>query len=131
IAALGSALSLHISGRVFKRIVPDTKTASEKIDLLGLIGTVKSGKVDLEFGQVKVKDNFGNELEVPCIALDAERMPKYGEEVVLVDWEPEKNRFKIVPFRLDGDDETRRLGDGRRRARELKLAERRKRAINV
>jgi hypothetical protein len=131
IAALGSAVTLHLAGRAFRRIAPDSKSASDKLDLLGLVGVVKSGKVDLEYGQVRVVDSFNNQLDLPCVALDEQRQPKYGDEVVLVDWDPAVNRFKIVPFVLDGDDEQKRLDQGRRRARELRLVDRRKRATNA
>src|SRR5262249_28552759 len=83
LAATGSILFLRVVAGLFRKIVPDGKTASDRWDLLGLVGKVKTTKIDAEFGQALVKDSFGNELEVACIALDAERTAKYGEEVVL------------------------------------------------
>jgi hypothetical protein len=123
LAFAGSFASIQVLSRVFRKIIPEfVKTASDRYDLLGLVGVVKSGKVDGEFGQVRVKDNFGHELELPCIALDIERGAKYGEEVVLVDWDPTLNRFKVVPFSEAEPDETKRLADGKRRARALRVA---------
>jgi hypothetical protein len=122
-ALFGSLVPIRVVARVFKRLIPDTvKTASDRLDLLGLVGVVKSGVVDVEFGQVQVIDGFGHELEVPCIALDAERTAKYGEEVVLVDWEPAINRFKIVPFENERDDREKRIERGQQRAKELRTA---------
>ncbi|MCK6549192.1 YqiJ family protein [Myxococcota bacterium] len=124
-AAAGALLVARVGARLFARLAPDAKSVSDKWDLLGLVGVVTTTKVDLELGQVRVKDTFGNELEVPCIARDAARIPKYGEEVVLVDWTPERNRFEVVPFSLDADDATKRLEEGRRRARALRATARR------
>ena len=99
LAITGAWGALAISTRVYKRYLPDNvHTASDRRDLLGLVGTVISKRVDTEFGQVRIKDNFGHELEVPCVALDRERSAANGEEVVLVEWNAKQNRFKVVPF---------------------------------
>lgn len=121
LAFAGAFAAIQVSSRLFRKMFPDTvKTASDRYDLLGLVGTVKSGKVDGEFGQVRLKDNFGHELEVPCIALDDARTAKYGDEVVLVDWDAARNRFKVVPFSDANPDQAERLADGKRRARALR-----------
>lgn len=125
LAFAGSFGAVQVVSRLFRKIVPDAaKSSSDRYDLLGLVGVVKSGKLDQEFGNVLVKDNFGHPLEVPCMALDVARGAKYGDEVVLVDWDPAKNRFKVVPFNEAETDESKRLQEGRRRAKELRAANR-------
>jgi membrane protein implicated in regulation of membrane protease activity len=123
LAFAGAFATIQIASRLFQKIAPDSKkTSSDKYDLLGLVGVVKSPAVDHEFGQVQLTDNFGRALEVTCVAVDPARAPKYGDEVVLVDWDPAIARFKVVPFSEADKDEDKRLLDGRRRAKALRAA---------
>ena len=97
-AFAGALLGLRASARLFARFAPDVRTASGRAELVGLPGVVLTAKVDAEFGMVRVKDAFGHELEVPCVGPVDGREVREGDEVVLTAWDPERNRFRVVPF---------------------------------
>jgi hypothetical protein len=100
VALVGAVL---IGGRISNavgKIVPKTETyCPGSNDLVGLFGTVIM-TVDQRFGQVHVRDQYGNLHKVLCQATDGETIPK-GQQVVLVSYDREKRRYLVAEAQLE------------------------------
>lgn len=95
--------AILIGGRISSavgKIVPKTETyCPGSNDLVGLFGTVIM-TVDQRFGQVHVRDSYGNLHKVLCEATDGETIPK-GRQVVLVSYDQEKRRYLVAEAQLE------------------------------
>ena len=80
----------RILGRVFDL---GAKGATAKHELSGKIGVVASHELGPRFGEIRVRDERGNELLVHARIEAGEAPLKLGEEVVLVDYDPESELF--------------------------------------
>ncbi len=85
-----------VSG-VVARLFPDVETySSDNQSLLGQVAQVVSGQVTLKFGRAKIKDQYGNVLTVFCRISEGKEVPKRGDEIVLIDYDPSDNKFEVV-----------------------------------
>jgi hypothetical protein len=93
---IGIIATKFLSG-VIARIIPEIETYSSNNEaLLGLVAQVVSAQVTTTFGRAKVKDQHGNFLTVFCKTQDGKEVPKRGDEVVLIDYDPSDKKFEVV-----------------------------------
>jgi hypothetical protein len=67
----------------------------KKHELCGKVGVVASATVDDKFGEVRVRDDAGNELLVHGKLQKGEAPLKRGAEIVLVDYDEKSELFWI------------------------------------
>lgn len=93
---VGIIATKFLSG-IIARIFPQIETySSSNESLLGQVARVVSGQVTSKFGRAKVKDQYGNELTVFCKIPDGKEVPKRGDEVVLIEYDPSDNKFEVA-----------------------------------
>ena len=103
----GAAFVVGIIGTKFlagaiARVFPEVESYSSSNEtLLGQVAQVVSGQVTSKFGRAKVKDQYGNVLTVFCKVRDGKEVPKRGDEVVLVDYDPSDNKFEVT--KMEGE----------------------------
>lgn len=101
-ASCGVALVIGIIGTKFlsgiiARIFPTVETySSSNQSLLGQVARVVSGEVTTGFGRAKVNDPYGNTLTVFCKIPEGKEVPKRGDEIVLIDYDPSDKKFEVV-----------------------------------
>jgi hypothetical protein len=99
---LAVALTIGLTAvRLFSRLAArlvDTggKGATQKHELAGKLGVVASAQVDARHGEVRVRDEQGNELLVHGCTQGAEAPIKHGAKVVLVDYDKERELFWVT-----------------------------------
>lgn len=97
-----SFISLFITSRfagVLARILPSlTTTATSKEQLVGRVARVISPKVDGTYGQVRVQDAAGTRMTL--FAITSKNSPPISRdtEVVLVDFDPERRIYTVMPL---------------------------------
>jgi hypothetical protein len=93
---VGIIATKFLSG-VIARVFPQIETySSTNESLLGQVALVMSGQVTSKFGRAKVRDQYGNELTVFCKMSDGKEVPKRGDEVVLIEYDPSDNKFEVT-----------------------------------
>ena len=95
----GSSLAVGlVAMRFFSRILGrifdlGTRGATAKHELAGRIGVVASPELGPKFGEIRVRDERGNELLVHARIETGEEPLRLGEEVILVDYDTESEMF--------------------------------------
>jgi hypothetical protein len=85
------------AARLFARWVDiGARGATAKHELSGKLGVVASPKLGPHFGEIRVRDERGNELLVHARIGDGEDPLHFGEEVVLVDYDPQSELFSAA-----------------------------------
>jgi hypothetical protein len=98
---VGIIATKFLSG-VVARLFPEVETYSSNNEaLLGLSAKVLSGQVTPKFGRAKVKDQYGNVLTVFCKLSEGKEVPKRGDEVLLVDYDPSDNKFEVIKMEVE------------------------------
>jgi membrane protein implicated in regulation of membrane protease activity len=98
--------------RVIGRMVADPKQeATSRRQLVGHTGVVISSKIDAEFGEVRLRDKTGHVVRIICRTRDEGRSIAEGREVVIVDYDRDRDRLYVAP--LDEDDEPPERGTRR------------------
>ena len=98
---VGIIATKFLSG-IIARVFPEVETYSSNNEaLLGLPAKVVSGQVTPKFGRAKVKDQYGNVLTVFCKIPEGKEVPKLGDEVVLVDYDPSDSKFEVAKMDVD------------------------------
>ena len=64
--------------------------------MLGQVAQVVSGEVTAKFGRAKVQDPYGNVLTVFCKVQDGKEVPRRGDDVLLVDYDPSDKKFEVI-----------------------------------
>ncbi len=101
-ASCGVALVVGIMGTKFTsgviaRLFPSIETySSSNQTLLGHVARVVSGEVTTKFGRAKVEDQYGNVLTVFCKVPEGKEVPKRGDDVLLVDYDPSDKKFEVI-----------------------------------
>jgi hypothetical protein len=93
IGLVGVRLFSRLAGRL---VDTGGKGATAKHELAGKLGVVASPQVDQTFGEIRVKDDRGNEILVHGRLAAGEAPCKHGEKVVLVDFDGEKELFWVA-----------------------------------
>ncbi len=76
--------------------------ATSRAQLVGQIGVVISSQVDRAFGEVRIRDKTGHDIRLVCKLADtAKRAPREQEQVVVVDYEPERGELFVEPLDLE------------------------------
>lgn len=95
--------AILIGGRISNavgKIVPKTETyCATKADLVGRFGTILL-RTDGQFGQVHVRDQYGNLYRVLCRTCDGQTIPT-GKQVVLVDFDKDSNSYLVSESELE------------------------------
>ena len=93
---VGIIATKFLSGAI-ARLFPEIETySSNNQALLGLSARVVSGQVTPKFGRAKVKDQYGNVLTVFCKIPEGKEVPKLGDEVLLIDYDPSDKKFEVI-----------------------------------
>ena len=101
-ASCGVALVVGIMATKFlsgliARFFPSIETySSNKESLLGQVARVVSGEINAKSGRAKVVDPYGNVLTVFCRISEGKEVPKRGDEIVLIDYDPSDKRFEVT-----------------------------------
>ncbi|WP_394837903.1 YqiJ family protein [Pendulispora rubella] len=90
VGLVATRLFSRVLGRIFDL---GTRGATAKHELSGRIGVVASPELGSKFGEIRVRDERGNELLVHARIETGEDPLKLGEEVVLVDYDTESEMF--------------------------------------
>lgn len=84
--------------RLMAQLVPSTSTtATQRDQLVGRVGRVASPRVDTKYGQVKVRDPGGTLLTLFAITPADEFPISRDTEVILVDFDPQRKLYTVVP----------------------------------
>lgn len=93
---IGIIATKFLSG-IIARVFPSIETySSSNESLLGQVAKVVSGQVTPKFGRAKVRDPYGNVLTVFCKIPEGKEVPKRGDEVVLIDYDPSDKKFEVA-----------------------------------
>jgi hypothetical protein len=96
IALVAGVLGVRLFSRLAARFVDVGGRGSvKKHELCGKVGVVASATVDDKFGEVRVRDDAGNELLVHGHVKEGEAPLKRGAEIVLVDYDEKRELFWI------------------------------------
>ena len=101
-ASCGVALVVGVIGTKFlsgviARLFPTVESySSNNESLLGQMGQVVSREITTEFGRAKVEDPYGNALTIFCKIQTGKEVPKRGDEIVLIDYDPSDKKFEVV-----------------------------------
>ena len=113
-ASLGCGLAaVRVFARTLGRLFDiGGKGATKKHELSGKLGVVASAVVgDKSVGQIRVKDERGNEIIVHARVDAGDKPLKHGQEVVLVDYDADKELFLVASSNDDdGDAGERKAG---------------------
>jgi len=100
--ALAVAVAIGACGvRLFSRLAArfvdiGGRGATRKHELCGRVGVVASATVDDKFGEVRVRDDAGNELLVHGRLAAGESPLARGAQLVLIDYDPGKELFWVA-----------------------------------
>jgi membrane protein implicated in regulation of membrane protease activity len=97
IAAVIGAIGVRVFSRLAARFVDVGGRGSvRKHELAGKVGTVASAQLDDKFGEVRVRDESGNELLVHGRLATGETPLRHGARLVLIDYDPTKELFWVA-----------------------------------
>lgn len=95
ITLLGSLGLTKLSVEVITHLFPTaTHLAISQQELVGRTAIVLSAQVDARQGRARVKDFEGNPITIFCRA-HVDDLPKQGDEVLLVDYDPQSRLFEV------------------------------------
>jgi membrane protein implicated in regulation of membrane protease activity len=111
-AAVAGYVAVAIVAKILGPVLSSQgQEATSRAQLVGQMGVVISSKVDKEFGEVRIRDKTGHDIRVVCKLADgAKRVPTERQNVVVVDYEPERGGLFVEPL----DDEDMSPGEPRR-----------------
>lgn len=101
----GYALTAAIAKGIAKVVKPPQE-APGKRHLVGLSGTVVSGQVDEEFGEVRVKAQHGEMVQLPCRVMPGERVLQHHESIVIVSYDRERDCIYVMPASGDSSEQS-------------------------
>lgn len=94
------ATAVRLLARQLQKLVDlGARGAAPKRRLAGQPGVVASPQLDAAFGEVRVRDDKGNELIVHGRLAAGERALKQGDEVVLVELEQDSGLFTVAALK--------------------------------
>lgn len=110
IAMVGGLVLSMATVRTVARVVPSVSgQAHTRRELVGQSGVVISSKVSAEFGEVRLQDPTGRTLRLICYTGTEEPLIPEGTEVVITDWDRERDRLYVTPMaRLLGSSQERK-----------------------
>jgi hypothetical protein len=99
IALVGGLLLSMATVRAVARVVPSVSgQAHTRRELVGQSGVVISSKVSAEFGEVRLQDPTGRTLRLICYTGSDEPLIPEGTEVVITEWDRERDRLYVTPM---------------------------------
>jgi membrane protein implicated in regulation of membrane protease activity len=97
IAIVVGALGVRLFSRLAAKLVDVGGRGSvKKHELCGKVGVVASATVDDKFGEVRVRDDRGNEMLIHGRLQPGEAALKRGDKLVLVDYDADKELFWVA-----------------------------------
>ncbi len=93
-------VALYSTAYIMRPLYPffqDYGKAEKSANLVGKAASITSGKATLNFGQAKIKLDDGDSVEVTVRCTEGFEA-KYGERVLVVDYDAEKNIYYIAPY---------------------------------
>jgi Protein of unknown function (DUF1449) len=97
IALVVGAIGVRLFSRLAARFVDVGGRGSvKKHELCGKVGVVASATVDDKFGEIRVRDDRGNEMLIHGRLQAGEAPLKRGDKIVLVDFDAEKELFWVA-----------------------------------
>lgn len=93
----GSLISSRLARLIGQALPSISTTATAATGLVGRRGEVISPRVDGVYGLVRVRDQGGTLINIFAIAAEEEPINRPAE-VVLVDYDPQKKRYTVVPI---------------------------------
>jgi hypothetical protein len=95
------ALLARVLGPVFSS---ESAEATSRKDLVGELGVVISTRVTAEFGEVRFRDKSGHDVRLVCALDHGSRVPREGEQVLVVGLDPKSDRVLVAPLEEDPDE---------------------------
>ena len=97
IALIVGAVGVRLfSGLAARFVDVGGRGSAKKHELCGKVGVVASAVVDDKFGEVRVRDDHGNELLVHGHVKHGEPPLKRGDQIVLVDYDEQSELFWVA-----------------------------------
>ncbi len=94
LAFIGSVFATRVVTGILAKIMPAHDSSAEtRQGLVGLTATVLSKQVDEKGGRARVRDRYGNFVPVFCRMLEGEAAVPKGRDVLLVEYEDEKQVY--------------------------------------
>jgi membrane protein implicated in regulation of membrane protease activity len=114
-AVVGGLLCTAAIARTVVKVVKPGREAPGKRHLIGCSGTVVSGQVDEEFGEIRVRAPHGEQVNVYCAVRAGARPIAHHSEVVVVEYDRDRDRLIVAPLGLEEVEQAaRRLPAGQR-----------------
>ncbi len=92
---LGSLVSSRIARAIGRTLPPVSTTVTSAHAMVGRRGTVISPFVDQRYGMVHLRDAAGTLISVFAVT-QAEQPIRRGEEVILINYDPEKHLYTVI-----------------------------------
>jgi hypothetical protein len=108
----GYAVTRGVAGGIAKVVANPAAEATSRKQLVGHSAVVISSKVDAEFGEVRLTDKTGHVLRVLVRTRAGEKAIREGREVVVVEWDKERDWLYVAPLDEDDEPPTRIASDG-------------------
>ena len=100
---VGYVVTRGVGGALGRLVANPAAEATSRKQLVGHAAVVISSKVDAEFGEVRLADKTGHVLRVIVRTKPGEKAIREGRDVVIVEWDRERDWLLVAP--LDEDDE--------------------------
>ena len=101
VALVGGFGFTSLIAKALTKMVKPPQEAPGKRHLVGLVGVVVSGKVDEEFGEVRVKGPHGELVQLHCRVMPGEKALANQAQVVIVSYDRERDCIYVMPANGD------------------------------
>ncbi len=105
---VGYLVTRAVGGAIGRLVANPAAEATTRKQLVGHAAVVISSKVDAEFGEVRLADKTGHVLRVLVRTRPEERPIREGREVVIVEWDRDRDQLYVAPLE-DLDDPPARI----------------------
>lgn len=101
VALIGGFSLTSLIAKALAKVVKPPQEAPGKRHLVGLVGVVVSGKVDEEFGEIRVKGPHGELVQLPCRVMPGEKPLSNQDLVVIASYDRERDCIYVMPANGD------------------------------
>lgn len=96
-ALVGGFATTTLVARLLRKVLKPSAKAAGRRDLVGLPGVVVSEKVDEEFGEVRLRAQHGDFVQVACRVFPGDAPIAHHEAVVVAKYDPDHDVLFVAP----------------------------------